>query len=578
MPRLVSFCRAAAALSLSLGLATASTAGATAPVNDRSELGPVAPAATADVGPATPTVSIKVASLEAAEAIAAKHGVTVVRSFPWIDWYELTSPEGTTDGRNFAADLSYEDGVSAVDAIAPGEQLLTQFTPRDTAFESNFTITGPVTGTQLQGEWHLAKANFPAAWDISKGGGVTIGIIDSEFYTEHADLSPKVRNPYNTASGTPNYHTGDLKAENAQQLHGTHVAGIAAAVTDNGLGVSGAGFDANFVPVRINTSFQPGSGNPVDANFVTDLVEALGYLQSQGIAVVNMSLGGTRDHAPLAAAITALRNSGVTIVAAAGNFQQSNANAPIYPASYPGVIAVANTQPDNSIAPSSSNGAWVDIAAPGTDILSTWDTRDSPQNGGTIGDKPDKYNIITGTSMASPVVAGLVALMKSARPDLSPDEVEALLKGTATDLGSSGPDPQFGSGLINANAAVSAAKAYVRPAPPAPPAPPPGDTVAPKVAVNGLVTISKSRRKIVVRFRCSEACSGSVRARVNHKKKSKRKLLGSRSFKNLGAGKTATLTIKLKRKLKKGGKVLIEVSARDGANNLTTSRQVRRLR
>ncbi len=568
---------AAATLSLSLAL---SAAPALADGLSVQQLGPTLAPASVDLGPTTPTISIKAASLADAQAVAARHGVTVERSFPWIGWYELTSPQGTTDGRDFAKAVAGDPEVKDTDAVAPGESIEPQFTPRDPAFEPSFMITGPVSGAQLQGEWHLAKANFPAAWDISKGTGVLIGIVDSEFYTEHADLSPKVRNPYNTASGTPNYHTGDLKAENAQQLHGTHVAGIAAAVTDNGLGVAGAGMDANFVPVRINTSFQPGSGNPVDANFVTDLVEALGYLQSQGIAVVNMSLGGTRDHPPLAAAITALRNSGVTIVAAAGNFQQSNANAPIYPASYPGVIAVANTQSDNSIAPSSSNGAWVDIAAPGTDILSTWDSRDTPQNGGTIGDKPDKYNIITGTSMAAPVVTGLVALMKSARPDLTPDEVEALLKGTATDLGSAGADPQFGSGLINANAAVAAAKAYVRPVPPAPPAPPgpPADTTAPKVKLNGLTTISRNGRKVVVRFRCNEACSGTVRIRVNAKRKKSQKLLGSRKFKTIRANRTSTLTVTLNRRLKQGSKVLVEVAAKDGANNLATTRLARKLR
>lgn len=567
---------AAATLSLSLALSAAPALAGGLSVQ---QLGPTLPPAPVDLGPKTPTISIEAASLADAQAVAARHGVAVERAFPWIGWYELTSPDGTTDARDFAKAVAGDPEVKDTDALAPGESIEPQFTPRDPAFESGFMITGPVTGAQLQGEWHLAKANFPAAWDISKGTGVLIGIVDSEFYTEHADLSPKVRNPYNTASGTPNYHTGDLKAENAQQLHGTHVAGIAAAVTDNGLGVAGAGMDANFVPVRINTSFQPGSGNPVDANFVTDLVEALGYLQSQGIAVVNMSLGGTRDHPPLAAAITALRNSGVTIVASAGNFQQSNANAPIYPASYPGVIAVANTQSDNSIAPSSSNGAWVDIAAPGTDILSTWDSRDTPQNGGTIGDKPDKYNILTGTSMASPVVTGLVALMKSARPDLTPDEVEGLLKGTATDLGSSGPDPQFGSGLINANAAVAAAKAYVRPVPPPPPPPgPPADTTAPKVKLNGLTTISRSGRKVVVRFRCNEACSGTVRVRVNAKRKKSQRLLGSRRFKTTRANRTRTLTITLNRRLKQGSKVLVEVAAKDGANNLATTRLARKLR
>lgn len=542
-----------------------------------SSLGPVKAEMPTDLGPSTPTISIKTASLADAEAVAARFGVTVERSFPWIGWHELTSPDGTTDARDFAAQVSYAPEVRDVDALAPGESITPQFQPRDPVW-TDVQFTGPATGQTLQGAWHLAKANFPAAWDITTGKGALIGIVDSEFYIEHPELAPKVRNAWNTASGTPNYHTGNTKADGPNQLHGTHVAGIAAAVTDNGDGISGAGFDANFVPVQINTSFTPGTGNPVDGNFVTDLTEALGYLQSQGIGVVNMSLGGTRNHPPLADAINALRATGVTIVAAAGNFQQSSPNAPIYPASYPGVIAVANTQPDNTINPSSSNGNWVDIAAPGTDILATWDNRDS--QGGTIG--ANRYNVISGTSMAAPVVTGLVALMKSVRPDLTPDEVEGLLKGTATDLGSSGADPQFGAGLINAHAAVAAAQAYVRPAPPAPPAPPPppppADTIAPKVKIAGLAILSRNGRRLTVRFRCSERCVGTVRVRTNARSSRNRKLLGSRRFAWTNTNKIRTVSVSLRRKLRAGQKVMVEVAARDGAKNLATTRQARKLR
>lgn len=530
-----------------------------------------------------PTISIKADSLTDAEAVAARHRVTVERAFAWIDWYELSVPAGTTDARNFAADVSYEPEVRAVDAVAPGERLTPQFQPRD-AFWGQFFIS-PSTNQNVDAQWHLVKANFPSAFDVSTGANVQMGIIDSEFATDHTDLSPKVRNPYSTASGTAEYHTGNVKDNGRQSWHGSHVAGIAAAVTDNGVGGSGAGFDATFVPVKVSTSFEPGSGNPVDGNFVTDLTEALGYMMNQNVAVVNMSLGTTRSHQPLADAIAALKNKGVTIVVSAGNFQQSQPNAPIYPASYPGAIAVANTTIDDAINPSSSNGSWVDIAAPGTEIV-------APMDAGAVGvrptafafpqQNPQAYDILSGTSMAAPVVTGLVALMKSKRPDLTPDEVETILKGTAKDLGSAGPDPQFGAGRIDAAAAVNAAAAYVRPTPPAPeppPAPaPPADTVAPKTSINGLVTLGKTGRKLTVRFRCNEACSGTVRVRLNNKRKSKQKLIGSRSFKSLGSGKTATLTIKLKRRLKSGAKVIIEVAAKDGAGNLATTRQVRKLR
>lgn len=532
-----------------------------------------APAAATELS--SPTVLVKTSSEEVAQTVAHRHGLTVSRGFPWIGWYELATPPGTTDAAAARTELAQDADVEGTDALAPDEDVVLAYQPKDPIWN------GGTLGTGEALPWHLSKTNLPAAWDRSTGAGAQIGIIDSEFDTTHPDLQAKVRNPYNTASGTTSYHTGNVRAadtDSSSVLHGTHVAGIAAASTDNGLGVSGAGFDATFVPVRINTSFTPGGGNPVDAQFVGDLTEALGYMATQSVGVVNMSLGTTRNHPPMEAAIQALRAKGVTIVAAAGNFQESSPNAPIYPASYNGVIAVANTQANDTVAPSSSNGNWVDIAAPGTNILSTWDLRDHPPSSGTFNGGADaNYNVISGTSMASPLVTGIVALMKSVRPDLTPDEVETILKGTARDLGSPGADPQFGAGLINAAAAVNGAAAYVRPAPPAAPAPapapvpaPPADTLAPKVSIAGLVTVSG--RSITLRFKCGEACKGTARLRTT-----KRKLLASKSFTG-NAGKTVTVRLKTKKKLKSRSTVIVEIAARDAAGNLATKAERRKLR
>jgi hypothetical protein len=552
--------------------ASVATAEPVAPARATSTFGLIPPPPPRETAPelSSPTVLVKASSEEAAQAIAARHQLTVSRGFPWIGWYELATAPGTTDAAAAKAALDADPDVDATDAVAPDEDISLAYTPKDPAW----TIGNLPTGEQAA--WHLAKGNFPAAWDRTTGVGASIGIIDSEFDTQHADLQAKVRNPYNTSNGTANYHTGNVRAdpttESAAVLHGSHVAGIAAASTDNGLGVSGAGFDATFVPVRINTSFTPGGGNPVDGQFVGDLTEALGYIATQSVGVVNMSLGTTRNHAPLEAAIQAVRARGITVVAAAGNFQESSPNAAIYPAAYPGVIAVANTQANDTIAPSSSNGNWVDVAAPGTNIFSTWDTRDPQLSMGT----DVNYNSISGTSMASPLVAGLVGLMKAVRPDLSPDEVEAILKGTTRDLGSPGADPQFGTGLINASAAVNGAAAYVRPVPPAPapaPAPvaPPADTVAPKVSIKGLVTLAG--RSVTVRFSCAEACSGKVRLRT-----AKRKLLASKSFKSAKPGKSVTVRLKTKKALKNRSTIVVEIAARDAAGNLATKAERRKLR
>jgi subtilisin family serine protease len=557
--------------------ASAASAAPMAPTPGPSVFGPAPASPQPETAPqlSSPTVLVKAASEEAAQAIAARHDLTLSRAFAWIGWYELATKPGTTDASAAKAALDADGAVEATDALAKDEDLSLTYTPKDPVFSGGATFNGQPVG------WSYTNANFPSAWDRTTGAGANIGIIDSEFDTSHPDLQSKVRNPYNTASGTAKYHTGDVRAadtDNVNVLHGTHVAGTAAASTDNGLGTSGGGFDATFTPVRIKTSFQPGGGNPVDAAFVGDLTEALGYIASQPVGVVSMSLGTTRNHAPMQAAINAVRARGITVIASAGNFQQSEPNAAIYPASYPGVIAVGNTQANDTINPSSSNGNWVDVAAPGTDIYSTWDMRDDKPGFRHNGDQGN-YNIITGTSMAAPLVAGLVGLMKAVRPDLTPDEVEAILKGTTRDLGSPGPDPQFGAGAINASAAVNAAAAYVRPVPPAPPAPPapapappapPADTVAPKVSIKGLVTLAG--RSVTVRFGCAEACSGKVRLRTT-----KRKLLVSKSFK-AAAGKSVTVRLKTKKRLKNRSTVIVEIAARDAAGNLATKAERRKLR
>ena len=540
--------------------------------------GPTASAHAADEpDPSAPTVLVEVASAGVADEVAARHGLTVVRAFPWIGWYELATPPGTVDAEAAKRALDADEDVERTDALARGERFVPTYTPKDPIWTPGATLQ---SGETLA--WYLSKVNFPAAWDQTTGTGASIGIIDSEFDTGHPDLQSKVRTPYNTSSGTPQYHTGDVRATGgAASLHGTHVAGIAAGTTDNGIGISGGGFDATFVPVKVNTSFTPGGGNPVDASFVADLTEGLGYIANSGVGVVNMSLGTTRNHAPLNDAIQAVRARGITVIAAAGNFQQEQPNAPIYPASYPGVIAVANTQANDTINASSSNGEWVDIAAPGTNIVSTWD-RNDPQGSFSNGQDAN-YHVISGTSMASPLVAGLVALMKSARPDLSPDEVEMLLKRTARDLGSGGPDPQFGAGLIDANAAVSAARSYARPTPPPPPPPPPpvdpvADTVAPGVKIAKIVT--RKGRKITMRFKCTEACRGVLRFRT-----STNRTLASKQF-SAEPNKSVRVRVKLKkslyksykRKLKrKKSRFVVEVAARDAAGNLATQRARRKL-
>ena len=320
--------------------------------------------------------------------------------------------------------------------------------------------------------WHWAKANFPSAWDVTTSGASTVvSVIDSEFDTEHEDLKTKMRPGTNFDSGTPAYRTGDVRLTRVEEGHGTHVAGLVAAATGNRLGTSGACFDCTVIPYKISTFSTPGVG---DAKFVADLTEALLASADDPSGVVNMSLGTRRDHPPLRAAVDAVRARGKVVIAAAGNDQQQNPGVNQYPAAYPGVVAVANTRPDDSINPSSSNGGFVDIAAPGTgDRVPLGQPTHGGEHLAAVRARRTAPDTRTSpaTSMSAPIVAGLAAMIRTVRPDLTADEVEGVMASTAFDLGAQGRDQVFGAGRIDARRALDAALAFQRPAPPAPPAP-----------------------------------------------------------------------------------------------------------
>ena len=196
-----------------------------------------------------------------------------------------------------------------------------------------------------------------------------------------------------------------------------------------------------------------------------DVAEALNYAIGVSPAAINMSFGGTQFNPSWADALARARSAGIIPVASAANDQQQRPGFTFYPAAHNGVIAVGATTPSDQIAFFSSTGAFVDISAPGDPILSTWDRR-LQSNIGAAG-----YFVDGGTSMAAPIVSGLVALIKSRRPDLTADEIEGLIEATAVDKGLAGKDQNYGYGRIDAGRALAAAAAYVRPAPPAPPAP-----------------------------------------------------------------------------------------------------------
>lgn len=227
--------------------------------------------------------------------------------------------------------------------------------------------------------------------------------------------------------------SGSASDTTDRQGHGTHVAGTIGA--DVASGVEGIAAGVRILPVKVLGD---------DGSGYTDWsAEGIVWAADNGADVINMSLGGAYADPVQAEAVTYARSKGVTVVAAAGN---DNVSTPFYPAASPGVIGVAAVDQYRARAPFSNYGSYVDVAAPGVNILST----DFTGNG---------YSYKSGTSMASPHVAGVVALMTAAAPGITPGQIEIALTGSTTDLGTPGRDNYFGYGLVDALRAVRSAKA-----------------------------------------------------------------------------------------------------------------------
>ncbi|KEK17468.1 hypothetical protein BAMA_12955 [Bacillus manliponensis] len=243
--------------------------------------------------------------------------------------------------------------------------------------------------------------------------------IDTAVNIEHPELKESMLPPYKVIN--PNNSV-------VPDIHGTHVAGIISAKENNKIGAHGINPKAKVMSIDISNN----------EKMLSDYYIAKGILHAveQGIDVINMSFGSPADSAILQEAIQVAVENNVVVVAAAGNESRSSYS---YPAAYDGVISVGATDANKELAEFSNYGPSVDVVAPGVGVFSTIAT---PK-------KPNTYAKLDGTSMASPVVAGVASLIKSKYPDLNSYEVEALLKSTANDLGEPGYDNTYAHGLVN---------------------------------------------------------------------------------------------------------------------------------
>ncbi len=289
-------------------------------------------------------------------------------------------------------------------------------------------------------QWHFDNINMEAAWDLASGTGITVAVIDTGI-TQGPDLANTCfEGGYDFVNGD-----GDASDDNA---HGTHVAGTIAQRTNNGVGVAGVAYNACLMPIKVLDS--GGSGT------YADIIAGIYYAADNGAHVINMSLGGSYDSYLMEEAVDYAYNKDVVIVAAAGNDYRQKIG---YPASYKNVIAVGATRFDDTKAAYSNYGRDLDIVAPGGDM-------NVDQNGDGYGDgilqntfDPDTgdfgYWFFNGTSMASPHVAGVAALILSLDPNLRPIEVRSILESSALDLGATGWDRYYGHGLLDAEEALN---------------------------------------------------------------------------------------------------------------------------
>ena len=289
-----------------------------------------------------------------------------------------------------------------------------------------------------------ADIDAPEGWDAAglaafpNSGGARVGIIDTGIDATHPDLVGKRVACASSASSGTFIANGVCTDDNG---HGTHVAGTISANTNNGIGVAGVGFNA---PLVICKALATAAG----VGLTSDIANCLNWTAQQpGVKVISMSLGGG-ESSTLRTAVQNANARGVLMIAAAGNDGDSTLN---YPAAYPEVMSVAATTDSDERASFSNANGDVEIAAPGENVMSSF-------VGGT-------YLELSGTSMATPHVSGVAAVLFWRTPTATATQVRNTLNSTADDLGPDGRDEEFGFGRVNLCTAVGGGCAYTPGAP-----------------------------------------------------------------------------------------------------------------
>lgn len=346
---------------------------------------------------------VDVGDLEVGELLSA-HGGKVKSKIEGINVYIVELPENANE-KAIAALLAHNPkfNFAEVDSVVTAVQL----------------TDDPLYANQ----WHLPKINAPSAWDLSTGAGVTIAILDTGVDGTHPDLAARMVPGFNTYDNNTN--TADVEG------HGTMCAGTAAAIGNNSVGTTGVAWNANIMPIRISDRRARGYSSTIAAGIT--------WAGDHGAKIASISFGPLNGSSTVISAAQYFQGKGGVVLNSGGNsgVLESYANTEY-------MITVAATDPNDARTSWSTYGNFIDITAPGLEIWTT------TRGGG--------YSNPSGTSFSCPLTAGVVALMFSINPTLSPIQIQNILSSTSVDLGSLGWDQYYGQGRVDANAAVILAR------------------------------------------------------------------------------------------------------------------------
>ncbi len=375
-------------------------------------------------------VIVSVTNEAEAESIAAAYGATLV----------ACSEQGL-------AVLELDAGQTVISAVADGASTantLPVVYPNLLYELNDAVVSSTPNDPYIDDQYYHQQLGDYLAWDITTGSAaVVVAVIDTGVNSSHPDLIGKISPlSYNTETNAVG-----LSAVTDDLGHGSHVAGTIVAAQNNGVGVSGIAPGVTLIAIKANDPLNPGNFSSAS------LIEAINYAVDAGADIINMSLGRDYDNGPYSPELTAIQHAAshdVLIVCAAGNAEPGYApdDHASYPAAYDECIAVAAVNENGTYETDYSYyGPEIDIAAPGSSIKSTvYDTSNEPDS---------MYKYYSGTSMATPVVCAVAALIKSQNPSLTAIQIKTKLYSSAIDKGSAGFDIYYGNGMLNTLNALS---------------------------------------------------------------------------------------------------------------------------